>query len=187
MLGSHCHLCTTSSSPAPTSLPRKEQLCLRLYEWVAVSPSGQECVFFLYSCQTDKVHHSVVSAVQLLLLCCTCRGGEIPASSTTGCRRGLLATGPEKNTGASSKESLHRAAGVSVTKVRSEETEKTEERQEKRRETGIMISTSFYVTTKVAQLYLVTLHFYKNEIKCSATACWLQETEEMPITAATRA
>lgn len=51
-----------------------------------------------YSCQTDKVHHSVVCAIQLLLLCCTC-GGEIPGSSRTGCRRGLLATDPEKGTG----------------------------------------------------------------------------------------
>lgn len=102
-------------------------------------------------------------------------------------RRGLLATDPEKGTGASSKESLHRASGVSVTKVRSEETEKTGERQEKRRETDTMISTSFYVTTKVAQLYLFSLHFYENESKCSATAGWLQETEEMPTKAATRA
>lgn len=122
MLGSLCHHCTSSSSPAPTScpsspaptsLPRKEELCQRLYRQVAVSSFGQERTLFLNSCQTDKVHHSVVSAVQLLLLCCTC-GGEIPASSRTGCRRGLLATDPEKGTGASSKETLHRAAGVSV-------------------------------------------------------------------------
>lgn len=132
MLGSCCHHCTRPSSPAPTSLPREEQLCLRLYEWVAVSSFGQECVLFLHSCQT--VHHSVVSAVQLGLLCCTCCGGEIPASFRTACRRGLLATDPEKGTGASPKETLHRAAGVSVMKVSSEETEKTEERQEKRKQ-----------------------------------------------------
>lgn len=55
MLGSCCHHYTRPSSPAPTSLPREEQLCLGLYEWVAVSSFRQECVLFLHSCQSASL------------------------------------------------------------------------------------------------------------------------------------